>query len=1088
MSGERKRKLMNDGAKDLVFNARPQDESPMNSTNASENVPIYGIDRLETDTPPPFQGNGISESMNIMKSDEGDGRNWLGLVSRGASSPSSVVPPRPPVDPEDKNDAKKGDISSSHKGPSHRNGVIRGSKRFTPLVDSLISQVRASSPRTRAAAARESQSLPPPPDYSATSSKLNSDSSSTEKTIVLQALRDGIKLSSHSIQVIVAATNEGVPVATSIQEFQEKPNELQPQPVYINGYHDDETFLTFCIRNGQHEAALMLLKYGADPNKFNKKQVLPIASAANKGMLDTMQHLIDFGADVNLVNGNNGSTALIQAAHFGHHEGVVLLLKNGADADVVNKNGTTALMRASQEGHMDIAHALISGGAHVRRSNKEGMTALMLASQRGHKNMITLLAKAGAELDSCTSLGSSALMLAAKRGETGCITELVRLGAEIHVLDDSSRTAWDHAKRKNFPKLLPFLDTQAQLRSMASSIRLMRNNMMLSLLIAHRNGHLELKPQFAYAHSLYEYLRKWRVSTSSTANSDPVLDMTALKTAVQPQLHNCYVGFSHDDEESIQFKATMSILRCLQRDDPTVHDSYKAYIAASALFDNDDIPNSPESITVHDRENYEGLRRHLGAFGLAPSEAHSLLKRGQDMDKFLRIDRHWLSPSGGLRLQKAVSAHHGHMWSILFMRCMNRFPTEIVRVIISFLPAPRLWSWSLKRAKTRMKVAPSVVMRDLFIMIDEIFCDSQLFHRYTKDTSSKKVIAQNKREIPCAPGGACIQVVGLSNMTAVSRDECSSTHAMDADTETGGGDGMSLASLKSAVSVLSDTDRDDNEMCDDPVPPLSPKALHTAKSTMFRDSHKHKHVLISIAHTPLLQQYLVDCCDMPIALVQNCVYWSDMQSKFTDSGSADDNKESHTNATLPCVKSLWLFVKALHKWSKHRDNLLSSLEIPDVPEGPSVVNPTKYDPFMKIAVQAPQLETMSSHPIVLLNEGVGASVNFLMESACLKVNSRAFQNNAATPTWFVNNGNINPSRTGYHDRGIPGVNYAAEYDSDDSADSANNYISGADEDTGGEEENDGDGVDDSSAGHTTTTMTLTHMGPIGNVGPAHVVI
>lgn len=51
----------------------------------------------------------------------------------------------------------------------------------------------------------------------------------------------------------------------------------------------------------------------------------------------------------------NGSTALIQASHFGHLEVVDLLLKHHARVDTRNKKGTTALMRAAQEGHLKVS-------------------------------------------------------------------------------------------------------------------------------------------------------------------------------------------------------------------------------------------------------------------------------------------------------------------------------------------------------------------------------------------------------------------------------------------------------------------------------------------------------------------------------------------------------------------------------------------------------------------------------------------------------------------------------------------------------------------------------------------------------------
>tara|TARA_B110000090_G_scaffold174100_1_gene195481 strand:+ start:530 stop:724 length:195 start_codon:yes stop_codon:yes gene_type:complete len=51
-----------------------------------------------------------------------------------------------------------------------------------------------------------------------------------------------------------------------------------------------------------------------------------------------MKLLIKCGADINATN-SSGSTALIQASHFGHYEGVKLLLEHNATADFYNNKG-----------------------------------------------------------------------------------------------------------------------------------------------------------------------------------------------------------------------------------------------------------------------------------------------------------------------------------------------------------------------------------------------------------------------------------------------------------------------------------------------------------------------------------------------------------------------------------------------------------------------------------------------------------------------------------------------------------------------------------------------------------------------------
>ena len=72
--------------------------------------------------------------------------------------------------------------------------------------------------------------------------------------------------------------------------------------------------------------------------------------ASQEGSLEIAQALLKGGALPN-ASTIRGSTALIQACHFGKISVAEELLKNGAMVDQANLKNTTALMRASQEGH-----------------------------------------------------------------------------------------------------------------------------------------------------------------------------------------------------------------------------------------------------------------------------------------------------------------------------------------------------------------------------------------------------------------------------------------------------------------------------------------------------------------------------------------------------------------------------------------------------------------------------------------------------------------------------------------------------------------------------------------------------------------
>jgi hypothetical protein len=75
----------------------------------------------------------------------------------------------------------------------------------------------------------------------------------------------------------------------------------------------------------------------------------PLMKAADNGLVDCLEVLLKHGADVNVVD-NDGNTALIVAADNGHLDCIEALLKHGADLNVVGNEERGALMWAAYGG------------------------------------------------------------------------------------------------------------------------------------------------------------------------------------------------------------------------------------------------------------------------------------------------------------------------------------------------------------------------------------------------------------------------------------------------------------------------------------------------------------------------------------------------------------------------------------------------------------------------------------------------------------------------------------------------------------------------------------------------------------------
>jgi ankyrin repeat protein len=95
--------------------------------------------------------------------------------------------------------------------------------------------------------------------------------------------------------------------------------------------------------------------------------------------------LLDRDADVDARDAE-GTTALMEAATYGHSETAALLLERGADVNAHDERGTTALMMAAAGGHREAAALLREWGADVFARDAEGETACVKATRNGHNS------------------------------------------------------------------------------------------------------------------------------------------------------------------------------------------------------------------------------------------------------------------------------------------------------------------------------------------------------------------------------------------------------------------------------------------------------------------------------------------------------------------------------------------------------------------------------------------------------------------------------------------------------------------------------------------------------------------------------
>ncbi|XP_023238085.1 tankyrase-like [Centruroides sculpturatus] len=125
-----------------------------------------------------------------------------------------------------------------------------------------------------------------------------------------------------------------------------------------------------------------LLSAGANPGIQNNMGETPIDLIATERMtnvyseellkataqsdLNRISQLINAGLSVNVKDSpNSGNTPLHWAACFGNKETIELLINHGADVNIVNSAGTTPLHDAVERGELQIVEKLIKSGGNL---------------------------------------------------------------------------------------------------------------------------------------------------------------------------------------------------------------------------------------------------------------------------------------------------------------------------------------------------------------------------------------------------------------------------------------------------------------------------------------------------------------------------------------------------------------------------------------------------------------------------------------------------------------------------------------------------------------------------------------------------
>ena len=149
---------------------------------------------------------------------------------------------------------------------------------------------------------------------------------------------------------------------------------------YMKKHH---TLLHFASNFLADKVVYRLLQQGFNPNILNYKKQTPLLLASQcSDAKPVMQHLIDFGANINAID-FQGKTAAHRAVEKNQVENLKFLIKNGVDLNIQDFSGSTALHLAQHQENKELIHVIET--ATKKPSLIQKSTVLKPASHQSHQ-------------------------------------------------------------------------------------------------------------------------------------------------------------------------------------------------------------------------------------------------------------------------------------------------------------------------------------------------------------------------------------------------------------------------------------------------------------------------------------------------------------------------------------------------------------------------------------------------------------------------------------------------------------------------------------------------------------------------------
>ena len=162
-----------------------------------------------------------------------------------------------------------------------------------------------------------------------------------------------------------------------------------------------------------------------------RTQDLRLVNAAKDQDLQQVRTLLSGHPDVN-IRSEDGSTALLWAAHWNDLQMGTLLVRAGADANAANDFKMTPLAQACTNGNAEFVDLLLKAGANPNTPIGTGETPLMTCARTGSSDAVRMLLVRGADANAKEpNQNQTALMWAAAQQHPKVLQILTEAGADL---------------------------------------------------------------------------------------------------------------------------------------------------------------------------------------------------------------------------------------------------------------------------------------------------------------------------------------------------------------------------------------------------------------------------------------------------------------------------------------------------------------------------------------------------------------------------------------------------------------------------------------------------------------------------------